>query len=82
MTDKLKSRKFWMALLGALLPIIGAALTKELNWGDAITRSVAVVVTYLAGQAYADGKAVEGRTDLTGQGATPALPAPAAPPPT
>lgn len=60
MPDRLKSRKFWMALAGAVLPIVAQALTGEVGWTEAIAASVAVIVGYIAGQGYVDGKRVEG----------------------
>ena len=58
--EKLKSRKFWFALIGALLPIIAQGFSQEIPLADAITLSVGVIVTYILGQGYVDGKAVEG----------------------
>lgn len=52
--EKLKSRKFWFALCGTLLPIIAQALTQELPIDQAITLSVGVVVSYIIGQGYVD----------------------------
>ena len=60
MFDKLKSRKFWMAFLGALLPIVAQYLTNEVALGDALQLSAAIVVSYIFGQGYVDGKALEG----------------------
>tara|TARA_B100000427_G_C15326939_1_gene515097 strand:+ start:373 stop:591 length:219 start_codon:yes stop_codon:yes gene_type:complete len=60
MPDKLKSRKFWFALLGALLPIIAQYFSSEVDLSSAIQLSSGVVVAYLFGQGYVDGKAVEG----------------------
>lgn len=58
--DKLKSRKFWFALLGALLPIVAQGFSQDIPLADAITLSIGVVVTYILGQGYVDGKALEG----------------------
>ena len=63
--DKLKSRKFWFALLGAVLPIILQLVTGEVSWDVALAASVTVVISYIFGQGYVDGKSAE------------ALPAPA-----
>ena len=60
MFDKLKSRKFWFALLGALLPIIAQVFSEDVVLADAIQLSIGVVVAYIFGQAYQDGKALEG----------------------
>ena len=54
MPEKLKSRKFWFALLGALMPVAAQFFS------EALQLSAAVVAAYLFGQGYVDGKAVEG----------------------
>ena len=56
MPSRLKSRKFWMALLGALLPIVASYLTSEVDIDQAIKAGSAVLCTYLLGQGYADGQ--------------------------
>ena len=60
MFDKLKSRKFWFAFLGALLPIVAQYLTDAVPVAEALQLSAAVVVSYIFGQGYVDGKALEG----------------------
>lgn len=59
MFDKLKSRKFWFAFLGALLPIVAQYLTDSVDLGSCLQLSAAVVVSYIFGQGYVDGKAFE-----------------------
>lgn len=59
--DKLKSRKFWMALVGACIPILASAITGDIETNDAVMQSVAVVMAYIFGQGYVDGKALEGK---------------------
>jgi len=56
--EKLKSRKFWIALLGALAPIAGDALGNLAGVDPAtlVISSVSVVISYIFGQAYVDGK--------------------------
>ena len=56
---KFKSRKFWFALLGSLLPIIASYLTSELDLESAVKASSAILCTYMIGQGYVDGKAAE-----------------------
>jgi hypothetical protein len=56
MPDKLKSRKFWFALIGAVLPIVAQSLTGEIGWDQAITLSVGIIASYIFGQGYVDGK--------------------------
>ena len=57
MSEKLKSRKFWCALLGALLPIVASYLSSEVDLESAIQGSSAVLCSYMLGQGWADGKA-------------------------
>ena len=57
MLEKLKSRKFWFALIGALLPIIAQVFTGEVGWEAALQMSGVVVVGYIFGQSYVDGQA-------------------------
>ncbi len=63
MPEKLKSRKFWFALLGALLPVVAQYFSAEVDLGSAIQVSAGVVAAYLFGQGYVDGKALEGSSD-------------------
>lgn len=58
MPQKMKSRKFWFALVGALLPIAAQGMTGEVGWNEAVTLSVAILVSYIFGQGYVDGKLV------------------------
>ena len=60
MPDKLKSRKFWFALLGAVLPILAQYFSSEVELSEALQLSAGIVAAYLFGQGYVDGKAVEG----------------------
>jgi len=63
MSDKLKSRKFWFALLGALLPIVAQGLTGAVGWDQAATLSVGVIAAYIFGQGYVDGQSAGQLTD-------------------
>jgi|TARA_Y100000310_G_scaffold21074_1_gene20381 hypothetical protein len=58
--DKLKSRKFWFAFLGALLPVVAQAMTEDIQMAEAMQLSVAIVISYIFGQGYVDAKQVEG----------------------
>ena len=60
MFDKLKSRKFWFALLGALLPIIAQYFSADIALQESLQLSAAVIVSYIFGQGYVDGKELEG----------------------
>jgi hypothetical protein len=64
--NKLKSRKFWMALLGAIMPIAAQAMTESIPMAEALQLSAAILMSYILGQGYVDG-----------QGAKASLPAPA-----
>ena len=58
--DKLKSRKFWFALLGAILPVVAQAMTEDIAMAEALQLSAAIIVSYILGQGYVDAKQVEG----------------------
>lgn len=66
MFDKLKSRKFWFAFLGALLPVVAQYLTDEVSLSESMQVSGAIVISYIFGQGYVDGKALE--SNAQGQG--------------
>jgi len=51
--DKLRSRKFWMAVVSALLLIANEGLGLNIP-EDAVLPFVAVVLGYIFGEAYAD----------------------------
>ena len=59
MFDKLKSRKFWFAFLGAMLPIVAQYMTDDIAMADALQLSAAIVVSYIFGQGYVDGQAAK-----------------------
>jgi hypothetical protein len=63
MSDKLKSRKFWFAFIGALLPVIAQLLTEDIAMSEALQLSAVVIVSYIFGQGYVDGKAAEQLSD-------------------
>jgi uncharacterized membrane protein len=52
--EKFKSRKFWFALLGALLPILAQLLTEAVSMEAALQLSSVVIVAYIFGQGYVD----------------------------
>ena len=54
MPERLKSRKFWIALLGAVLPILASYLSGDLALEPAVQASSAVLCTYLLGQGWVD----------------------------
>lgn len=53
--DKFKSRKFWLALISAILVLLNDGLDMNIP-SDAIMQFVGVVVAYILGQSYVDGK--------------------------
>ena len=60
MLEKFRSRKFIAAFCGALFPPILAYLGQEIALTEALELSAIVIVSYIFGQAYQDGKALEG----------------------
>tara|TARA_R100000963_G_C4617885_1_gene86280 strand:- start:623 stop:841 length:219 start_codon:yes stop_codon:yes gene_type:complete len=52
--DRLKSRKFWFALLGAVLPVVAQAMTEEIATAEALQVSAAIIISYILGQGYVD----------------------------
>ena len=56
---KLKSRKFWLALLGALLPVVASFLTGEVDPETAVKSSSAILASYILGQGYVDAQAAK-----------------------
>ncbi len=57
--DKLKSRKFWMAVISAALIIMNEGLGWKIP-AETVMAFAAVVLGYLFSQGYVDGKQVEG----------------------
>ena len=60
--EKLRSRKFWLALLGALAPYVFQVITGEIDAETAYQASAAIIGSYLFGQSYVDGQK-ESKTD-------------------
>jgi hypothetical protein len=58
MKSKLLSRKLWMAIFGALLPIINQEFNLGLNT-DTIIASAGAIVAYIIGQAHVDAKVAQ-----------------------
>jgi len=57
MRHKLKSRKFWLALIGATLPIAAQFISQDIAIGEALQLSTLTVVSYIFGQGYVDANA-------------------------
>ena len=54
MPQKMKSRKFWFALLGAMLPIVAQSMAEDIATAEALQLSAAIVISYIFGQGYVD----------------------------
>lgn len=54
---RLRSRKLWMAFLGALLPVLAQYLTDAVDLAECLRLSAGVCVTYLLGQSWVDARA-------------------------
>jgi len=54
---KLKSRKLWVALAAAVLPLIAQYLGGEIALLDALQLSAGVAISYILGQGYVDAAA-------------------------
>jgi len=55
MTDKLKSRKLWVLMIGMLLQFINAQLKQPMT-DDQMMQISIIIVGYLAAQGWVDGK--------------------------
>ena len=66
MSEKLKSRKFWFALLGAILPLVAQVMTEEVALAEALQLSVGILGAYIFGQAYVDGQSIVGSAGDSG----------------
>lgn len=60
---KLSSRKLWIALVAAVLPIIAQAMGGDIALGEALQLSAGVAVSYILGQGYVDGQAAKGSAE-------------------
>lgn len=52
--NKLKSRKFWFGLGGAVVPILAGVFSESVELGEALRLSTAAVIAYLAAEAGVD----------------------------
>lgn len=59
MFEKLKSRKFWFAFLGALLPVAAQYFSEDVSGSQALQASALVIVSYIFGQGYVDAQQVK-----------------------
>ncbi len=58
--SRIVSRKFWMAVVGALTPIALETMSGSIDAATAVYASTTVIVSYILGQAYQDGQAALG----------------------
>jgi len=56
---RLRSRKFWLAVMGALMGVALPIVNGEIPPERGLEAAAAVLVSYILGQAYQDGKAAE-----------------------
>lgn len=53
--EKITSRKFWMALVSALLVLLNDGFDMNIP-SDTILQFVGVIIAYILGQSYVDGR--------------------------
>ena len=56
---RLRSRKFWLAVMGALMGVALPIVNGEIPPERGLEAAAAVLVSYILGQAYQDGKEAE-----------------------
>ena len=56
---RMTSRKLWIALLAAVLPLVAQYLGGDIALSDALKLSAGVAISYILGQGYADGQAAK-----------------------
>jgi len=59
--DRLRSRKFWLAVLGALMGVALPVLNGDIPPERGLEGAAAVLVAYILGQGYADGQAAKAK---------------------
>lgn len=59
MFEKLKSRKFWFAFLGALFAALIPMFSEDITVLEGVVGALGVIGSYLFGQSYVDGKKAE-----------------------
>ena len=57
--SKLKSRKFWLALMGALMGVAAPLLSGEVSPEKGLEMAIAILVSYVLGQGYVDAQKVK-----------------------
>ena len=57
--NKLNSRKFWAAFIGALAPVVLSYVGQDVAIGEALQLSAGIIVSYILGQGYVDAAAVK-----------------------
>ena len=56
---RLRSRKFWICVMGALMGVAMPVINGEIPPEHGLEAAAAVLVSYILGQAYQDGRAAE-----------------------
>lgn len=54
MFEKLKSRKFWLGVIGAVLPVVMQALTGQVGWFEALGLSLSSMIAAIFGLSLED----------------------------
>ena len=54
---RLSSRKLWIALIAALLPVISQAMGGDISLAESLQLSAGICVSYIFGQSYVDAAA-------------------------
>lgn len=55
MSNKLKSRKFWIAVMGAMMLILTDGLGMDIN-KEVILGAMGVLISYILGESYIDSR--------------------------
>ena len=66
--EKFKSRKFWFAFIGALMPVVGQYFSASISFEEAIQVSAAIIISYIFGQSWLDSKIVESTNGQSEEG--------------
>jgi hypothetical protein len=70
---KLKSRKFWLGLLGTISPIALQAITGQLGWMQAAGMSTASIITTIMALAHVDAATAKAIASLGEKGVETAI---------
>lgn len=62
----MKSRKLWIGIAGAVLPVAAQLATGAVGWPMAVGSATAAIVGYLLSQAHVDGKNADALAQVAG----------------